>query len=129
MLSVTPMYTAIIVVLMGVLSTRVAVLRGVLGVSFCDGGKARLFFAQRQFGNLAEYAAAGLLVLLILDLQGAPSGWLHAYGIAFVALRLVHPLVLFDTDTPKLWQAVGRFVAAAGTVLLMAAGAIAAVFV
>ncbi|MEM6727559.1 MAG: hypothetical protein AAF618_03590 [Pseudomonadota bacterium] len=43
-----------------------------------DGGDAALGLALRRFGNLAEYGAMALLVMLLLEMSGAAPRWLHA---------------------------------------------------
>ncbi|MEZ5912063.1 MAG: MAPEG family protein [Paracoccaceae bacterium] len=83
-----------------------------------------MFLAQRRFGNLAEYAAMALLILLLLNCVWLPA-WLHGYGATLVVLRLIHPLALFDRAGAPVWQKAGRFVSAAGTALLLLAGGIA----
>ncbi|MEL6168521.1 MAG: MAPEG family protein [Pseudomonadota bacterium] len=124
-LTVTPLYLAATAVLMAVLSTRVALLRGTHNVALGDGGVPNLFLAQRRFGNLAEYAAMALLLLAVMELQGVPAQWLHVYGASFVALRVAHPLALFLQMDAPIWQKALRFLSAAGTALLLVIGAVA----
>lgn len=81
--------------------------------------------AIRRFGNLAEYAAMAVLVLLLLELKGVSAVWLHVYGSALVAFRLLHPFILFDDVPVPKWKRIGRFVAAAGTASLLLIGSIA----
>lgn len=121
---VTLFYAGAIAVLYAILSTRVAMMRGSTAIVLGDGGNAKLFFAQRQFGNLTEYGAMAILVLLLLELSDVSTIWLHTYGAALLTFRVMHPFVLFDTSTPALWQQIGRFVAAAGTALLLLVGGV-----
>ena len=121
--TVTPLYAAAIAALMAILSTRVGLLRGRRGVALGDGGVSDMALGIRRFGNLSEYAAMAVVVLLLLELRGAPPAWLHAFGGTLIALRLLHPLMLFNDMNAPVWRKAGRFVAAAGTAALLAAGA------
>ena len=121
---ITMTYVAAIAIVMAILSVRVGVLRGKYDVPLGDGDNSTLALVIRRFGNLAEYAAMALLLLLLMELKGVDAFWLHAYGTAFVVLRLLHPLVLFDDSAAPLWKKAGRFVSAAGTAFLMFAAAL-----
>ena len=49
--------------------------------------------------------------------------FLHVYGAVLIVLRLLHPMVLFDTVDAPVWKKAGRFVSAAGTAGLFVAAA------
>ncbi|MCB2134842.1 MAG: MAPEG family protein [Rhodobacteraceae bacterium] len=123
-ITVTPIYAAAIAILMAVLSTRAGLLRGKHSVALGDGGNAELSLAIRRFGNLSEYAAMAVLLLLLMELRGFATQWLHAFGATLLILRVLHPLALFDRMGAPAWQKVGRFVSAAGTAALLSIGAI-----
>ncbi|MEM9010806.1 MAG: MAPEG family protein [Pseudomonadota bacterium] len=126
-IEITPIYAAVIAALMAILSTRVGLLRGKHGVALGDGGIGEMALGIRRFGNLAEYAAMAVVLMLLLELKGLPAVWLHAYGLALVLLRLLHPLILFDDMAAPIWKKAGRFVSAAGTAALLLAGGVALV--
>lgn len=123
-LSITPIYAALIALLMAVLATMASVQRGRHNIVLGDGAISPLALAVRRFGNLAEYAAMAILLLAVMELSGVAPRWLHVYGTAFILLRLLHPFMLFDNPDAPLWQKAGRFIAAAGTAMLLAAAAI-----
>ena len=123
--SITLLYAGIIAVLMAVLSTMTAMTRGRTGVALGDGGQSDMALAIRRFGNLSEYAAMAIVMLLLMELSGVEARWLHAYGIALVLLRLLHPFILFDTMEAPMIKKAGRFVAGAGTAFLLLASGIA----
>ncbi|MEM6467233.1 MAG: MAPEG family protein [Pseudomonadota bacterium] len=127
-LVVSPIYVGLTCLLMAVLATRVAILRGVYGVALGNGGAPPLALAIRHFGNLSEYAAAVLLLLVVMELTGVAGPWLHAYGLSFLVLRLVHPFVLFSRMDAPFVQKVGRFVVGAGTAMLLVIGSLAVMF-
>lgn len=124
-IAITAIYAAAIVLLMAALSTIVGALRGKHSVALGDGALPDMALAIRRFGNLSEYAAAALLILLLMELRGINPFWLHAYGLAFLVLRVLHPIVLFDDMAAPMWKKAGRFLTGAGTAGLMSAGAIA----
>ncbi|MEM6728969.1 MAG: MAPEG family protein [Pseudomonadota bacterium] len=99
--------------------------RGKANAPCGDGGDAALGLALRRFGNLAEYGAMALLVMLLLEMSCAAPRWLHAYGAALLAFRLLHPVVLFADPASPLWKKAGRVIAAAGTAALLTSGGIA----
>ena len=49
----------------------------------------------RGHGNLVEYAPLFLILMLILELSGAPQTQLYFSGIAFTVGRLMHGIVFF----------------------------------
>jgi uncharacterized membrane protein YecN with MAPEG domain len=93
--NITSLYAAAIAVLMTVLSTRVATLRGKHGVALGDGGLSGFLIAQCRSGILSEHAALILLLMLLLELQGVAAIWLHLYGTTFLAFRLTRSILLF----------------------------------
>lgn len=123
-LTVTPTYAAAIACLMAVLSTWTGAMRGKTGIALGDGGDSGLALTIRRFGNLSEYAAMALLLLLVMELNGVGERYLHAYGIALLTLRLIHPIILFDNMDAPIWKKAGRFISAAGTALLLIIGAV-----
>ena len=124
---ITALYAGIIAILFFALSLLVSLARGKTNIVMGHGDDAALRLSIRRFGNLSEYGAMAVLVLLLLELTGHPDRWLHIYGIALVLFRLLHPVVLFaHQDASKGLQA-GRFIAAAGTGTLLLAGGIALV--
>ena len=125
MIQITPIYAALIAVLMAVLATRTAMLRGKYDVGLGDKGHAELRLWRRRFGNLSEYAAMVMLLMLLMELKGASAFWLHAYGMVFVALRLLHPIILFDDTAVSLVRKLARGLAGGGTALLLVIGAAA----
>ncbi|MEZ4227325.1 MAG: MAPEG family protein [Polyangiaceae bacterium] len=121
------LYTGLLAIAFAVLSTLVSIRRGQTNIPLGHGQDRRLELAVRRFGNLSEYGPMACLVLVLLEMSGTSSGWLHAYGIALVGFRSLHPVSLFcDPDSP-LWMKSARFVSAAGTAALLLAGGIALV--
>lgn len=127
-ITITLIYAAIIAVLMAVLSTMAAMKRGATGIALGHGGHSGLALSIRRFGNLSEYAAMAIVMLLLMELAGVSPVWLHAYGITLVAVRLLHPFILFESMDASAGMKFGRFIAGAGTAaLLLVSGVVLAV--
>ncbi|MEK7355885.1 MAG: MAPEG family protein [Bdellovibrionota bacterium] len=69
---------------------RVISLRWKHRVSLGDGGIPELNVMIRIFGNNAEYAPLGLILLAALEFVQAPVWYLHATGMTLVMGRLLH---------------------------------------
>lgn len=121
---VTPFYAALLALFIAALGTMVSLGRGKYDVALGSGASAPLELMRRRFGNQVEWVPLALLMLLLMELGGTGAYWLNAYGTVLVALRLLHAVVLFDTMEAPLWKKAGRFVAAAGTAMLVIAAAI-----
>lgn len=89
-LSVTALYAALIGCLMLVLAARVILLRRSAKIGWGDGGNRVLKRRIRAFGNCAEYAPLGLVLLGLIELNGAPDWALHLTGLLLVTGRAIH---------------------------------------
>ncbi len=92
-------------------------------VSLNHGDDPRLVEAIRRHANFIETVPLALLLLLILELNGAHPLLLHGLGTTLVAARIIHPFgIHFDRMRSR-----RRLVGALATVLvtLIAVGAIA----
>ncbi len=87
---VTPIYAAILTLLFLALSARVIVYRRANRLSLGDEGNRSLLKRMRAQANCAEYAPMALILLFLVELQGAPALALHALGMTLLAGRLLH---------------------------------------
>ena len=90
MLIVTPIYAALLTLLFLGLSARVIIYRRANRLSLGDEGDRSLRKRMRAQANCAEYVPIGVLLLLLLELSGAPVWGLHLMGAFFTAGRLLH---------------------------------------
>lgn len=89
-LPVTSLYAAVLAVLYLALTFRVIGGRRAKRIDM-GAGDDRLFERHvRAHANFAEYAPFGLLLLLLLELQGWPGWLLHILGLALLAGRAAH---------------------------------------
>ena len=91
-LEVTPIYAASLAFLFTALSLRVIAYRIAHQVSLGDAGNKGLLKRMRAQANCAEYAPFGLLLLLLLELQGLDALWLHSLGLMLTLGRLAHAI-------------------------------------
>jgi uncharacterized membrane protein YecN with MAPEG domain len=94
----TAPYFAAIGFLTIVHALRVIRLRRQHKVSLGDGGNQDLLVAMRVFGNHAEYAPFGLVMLLALEFISAPVWFLHLVGTTLVLGRVMHASALPKTN-------------------------------
>lgn len=90
----TPLYAAVLAVLFFVLSWRVLRYRRSNRVSLGDGSDPVLLTRIRAQGNLTESAPLGLILLLMIELQGAPHLLVNILGLMLVGGRLSHAYAL-----------------------------------
>jgi hypothetical protein len=87
---ITALYAGLLGLLMLVLAFRVVAVRRATSIGLGDGGDALLLSRIRIHGNAAEYVPLALILMLVLEINGASATWLHGLGIALVIGRLAH---------------------------------------
>lgn len=92
MSAITSHYAALLALLLFVLSVRVSLARRAAGIAIGLGEDRRLLRASRAQGNFVEYAPMTLLLILLLELQGAAPWLLHGLGSLLLAGRIAHGL-------------------------------------
>ena len=90
MITVTPLYAALLALLFLGLSFRVILYRRRSRISLLDQGDEALRTRIRAQGNCAEYAPIGILLILILELMLAPFWLLHLFGLMLLGGRCIH---------------------------------------
>jgi uncharacterized membrane protein YecN with MAPEG domain len=91
---VTALYAALLGLVTVALQLLVGRLRLDTDVSLHDGGHEALAVAIRRHANFAEHVPFALILLALIELNGAPAGWLHTLGGALLLARIVHPFGL-----------------------------------
>jgi uncharacterized membrane protein YecN with MAPEG domain len=87
---ITPLYAALAAAILIVLSLRVIGVRRGRRVAIGDDGDEDLARRIRAQGNFAEYTPLALLMILLLELGGAPAWQLHLLGAALILGRILH---------------------------------------
>jgi uncharacterized membrane protein YecN with MAPEG domain len=112
---ITALYAALQGLVMLGLLIPLGRLRARTQVSIYDGGNPELGVAIRRHANWTEFVPFALLLLLLLELNGAPAGLLHGLGAALLVARVAHPLGLDPTVMQKPLRSIG----AGGTMLVI----------
>lgn len=98
---ITPLYASLLALLIVRLSVSVIKLRRKNRISVGDGGNEALQLAIRTHSNAVEYIPISLLLLLTLELNGAPKALIHVLGATLLAGRILHALGLSAQDLKK----------------------------
>ena len=91
---ITSLYASISALLIVRLSLSVIKLRRKNRISVGDGGNEELQLAIRTHSNAVEYIPIVLLLLLTLELNGAPKILIHLMGATLIIGRIIHSIGL-----------------------------------
>jgi uncharacterized membrane protein YecN with MAPEG domain len=91
-------YIALTAFLIVWLSLKVIGYRHRLQVNLGDGDRDELRLAIAAQLNAIEYIPIALLLLVVLELNGAPVVLIHAFGIALLTGRLLHAKAMLSDN-------------------------------
>ncbi|HRD78155.1 MAG TPA: MAPEG family protein [Hyphomicrobiaceae bacterium] len=112
-LSITAIYAGLLGLIAIVLAAMVGRARVATGVSLGDAGRPALLVAMRRQANFVEYVPLFVVLLAIVEINGAPRWWLHTLGSIVVAARIIHPFGLRH----DVMRTIPRFLGTVGTFL------------
>jgi len=121
---ITALWAGLLGILMLGLAGRVVNMRNSENILFGDGGNVVLLQRQRVHGNFIEYVPLGLVLLLILELNGASPLLLNGLGGSLFVARLLHAFGFSRTSG----RSFGRFVGTVVTWLMLAAASAFALY-
>ncbi|MDD5461476.1 MAG: MAPEG family protein [Methylococcales bacterium] len=98
---ITSIYASLSAFLIVWLSLSVIKLRRNNRISVGDGGNEELQLAIRAHSNALEYIPVTLLLLLILELNGAPKILIHISGLMLLTGRVLHAIGLSAKNLKK----------------------------
>lgn len=104
---VTPLYAALLGLLLLGLGLVVVRLRRRHAVPTGDGGHATLARAMRVQANFVEYVPLTLLLLFMLEMSRQPAWALHLLGAALFVGRLLHAWGYLSTPRLSFGRALG----------------------
>jgi len=114
---ITALWAGLFGILLLFLSGRVVNARNSEKILFGDGGSVILQQHIRVHGNFIEYVPLGLVLLLVLELNGASPRLLDLLGGSLLVARLLHAFGLSRSTGTS----VGRFVGTVATWLVLTA--------
>ncbi|HTO69394.1 MAG TPA: MAPEG family protein [Myxococcota bacterium] len=121
---ITALWAGLLGLLMLFLATRVVQLRASQNIIFGDGGNAVMLQRIRVHGNFTEYVPMILLLMLLLELNGASALLLHVLGGGLFVARLLHAFGLSQSTGTTF----GRFVGAVATFVLLLSASVLAIY-
>ena len=114
-----PVITALYAGILGLMSIAIAFqagsLRGKTKIPIGDGGNTDLLLAMRRHANFIEFVPLALILIGLLEMNGAPATAIHALGGGLVVVRAAHAFGL-KADTVA---GAGRTIGAAGSTLII----------
>lgn len=106
LLSVTPLYAALLGLLFIPFTARAGFYRVKSGIFLGDGGDPELLRRIRGQGNFIETVPIALTLLIVMELTGAGSTWLNALGSLLVFGRVTHYVAVTELG-PNFLRPVG----------------------
>ncbi len=96
LLSVTPLYVALLGLVFIVITLRVGLYRVKTKVNIGNGEDPELLRRVRGQGNFIETVPMALFLLIVMEVLGVSDTWLHILGATLVAGRILHYLGLTE---------------------------------
>jgi uncharacterized membrane protein YecN with MAPEG domain len=94
LVATTALYAALLAIVIQYLGGVVGATRGRLKISLGDGGNQELIVKNRRHMNAVENVPLALLLIALVELNGAPKLWIHVLGVSLLVARVVHPFGL-----------------------------------
>lgn len=119
LLPVTALYGGILTFILLWLSFGAGAMRGKAKISIGDGGNVELLEKIRRHGNAIEYVPMAIILIGVLEANGANAILLHVLGVVLIISRIAHPLGLKADNMGHPLRAIGS----GGTALVMVVAA------
>lgn len=87
---ITALYASLLAALMIWLSFQVIKQRRSNQVAYADGGVESLQIARSAQGNAVDYIPITLILMALVEYNGAPAIWIHVIGLSFLVGRWMH---------------------------------------
>ncbi len=113
----TALYAGILAFIALALAANVGWRRPKLGVPLGDGGNEVLIVANRRHLNFVEHVPLALILIAIVELNGAPSVSVHSLGGALVVARIVHPFGIQTKSLSHPARAIGAMLTMLVTII------------
>lgn len=109
------LYAGILGLMAIALAAPAGAMRGKTKISIGDGGNPELLLAMRRQANFLETVPLALILLALLEMNGAPALAIHGLAITLIVARALHATAL-KADTI---EGFGRAAGAAGSALVL----------
>ncbi len=95
---ITALYACILAGLLVGLAFQVIKQRRIHRVVYSDGGVKALQIARSAQGNASDYIPITLILMALLEFNGAQPVWIHLTGIIFVIGRVIHAISIIKEN-------------------------------
>ncbi|MET2900004.1 MAPEG family protein [Vibrio rotiferianus] len=95
---ITALYASALALLLIWLAFQVIKQRRSNKIAYADGGVESLQIARSAQSNASEYIPITLILMALLEYNGASVLWIHLVGIAFVIGRVIHARGILAED-------------------------------
>lgn len=127
MLTITPIYAALIAILFIALSVNVIGQRWRGKISVGDGGDKAMIKAMRTHSNCVEYAPFALLLIAMVELQDASGLMVNLLGLTLLAGRLFHAYGFGRTPQIVILRQIGMLLTFAAILIAAVANLVLAI--
>jgi hypothetical protein len=104
---ILPLYAALCALFFVALSVRTLRMRHRLRIAIGDSGNEAMLRAMRVHSNFAEYVPLSLLLLLLVEMQGASAPLVHGLCLCLLVGRLSHAYGVSQTRENFRYRIVG----------------------
>jgi uncharacterized membrane protein YecN with MAPEG domain len=121
-LQITALYASILMIFALALSAKAGSFRGKSGISVLHGDPPNMELVQRVrvHQNFLEYVPMAIILMGLLESNGANATFLHVFGVVLIIARYAHAVGLKHDSMAS----IGRLIGAGGTALISAAAAL-----
>jgi len=106
-LEITAIYAVLLGLMLLVLKFRVIGARRRLSVDVLDGGERDVTRRMRVHGNFAEHVPMALILMAVVEINGAEAWNVHALGAVLLISRVLHAHGLETTPGKSFGRAAG----------------------
>jgi len=106
-LEITAIYAALLGLMLLVLKFRVIGARRRLSVDVLDGGERDVTRRMRVHGNFAEHVPMALILMAVVEINGAEAWNVYALGAVLLISRVLHAHGLETTPGKSFGRAAG----------------------
>jgi len=92
--TITSLYAGLLALMLVPLSFRVIRMRYRKHIGILDGGDQEMACAMRAHGNFTEYVPLSLILMALVEINGAPHYLMHLFGAVLVGGRVLHAIGL-----------------------------------
>ena len=114
---ITALYAGILGILYVGLSAFVIRGRWKNRVSLGDGDNQDMIKRIRVHANFIEYVPFALILMFLLETEGASATLIHGLGVALVTGRIIHPIGILTKFGPS-WGRTGGMILTFGVILI-----------